>query len=162
MVEYSILDMSKLLNVPKSTVNKRIKELGLKPISVGKQGTQLFNDSAYKSLIESFNVNGQDNKSVDYESLYYALKAQLAEQSEQLKIKDKQIDQLQTIVSQSQSLQLMAEHKIKQLSEPVQDDQQPTNQNEADQQRPSNQPQPSTQQQSQKKTKSFLDRLLRK
>lgn len=156
MVEYSILDMSKLLSVPKSTVNKRIKELGLKPVNVGKQGTQLFNDSAYKSLIESFNVNSQDSKNVDYESLYYALKVQLAEQSEQLKTKDKQIDQLQTIVSQSQSLQLIAENKIKQLSEPMQDDQQSTKQNETDQQRPSNQQQP------QKKTKSFLDRLLRK
>lgn len=151
MVEYSILDMSKLLNVPKSTVNKRIKELSLKPVSVGKQGTQLFNDAAYKKLIESFNVNSQDSKSVDYESLYYALKAQLAEQSEQLKIKDKQIDQLQTIVSQSQSLQLIAENKIKKLDDPPQGDQQ-----EADQQRPSSQQQPK------EKTKSFLDRLLRK
>lgn len=115
--QFSMLEMSQLLGIPKSTLYKWLRDNGKKPSEVEKSGKQLYSEDVYFDVQEAFNKQSSRNDSqnkntqgTDTETLINTLRQQLEQ-------KDKQIDSLQQIVKQSQALQLTAERKLKELSD---------------------------------------------
>lgn len=125
---YSQTQLAEELKVSQSTITRLIRDSGIKPTkTVGKK--KLFSKDQLKILrLSSFERKKDDNKSADTSGLSIFLQEEIKRlheenekiterYTEQLKAKDKQIDDLNERLSESHKLQLGLENQLKMLPE---------------------------------------------
>lgn len=131
---YSQTQLAKELKVSQSTITRLIRDSGIKPTkAVGKK--KLFSKDQLKALhLSSFERKKNSNKTIDNSGLSIFLQEEIKRlheeneklterYTEQLKAKDKQIDDLNERLSESHKLQLGLENQLKMLPEATQEPQ---------------------------------------
>lgn len=130
---YSQTQLSKEFKVSQSSITRLIRDSGVKPVkTVGRK--KLYSKDQLKVLrLSSFERKKDDGKMADTSGLSIFLQEEIKRlheenekiterYTEQLKAKDKQIDDLNERLSESHKLQLGLENQLKMLPETVSDD----------------------------------------
>lgn len=149
MKEYTIKEVSELLGVSVQTVYRKINEFNIKPIKSGKiktiteddlnfiknskidNNTKINNEPQSKKLEEKeTKSNLKESLSTKHEPKNNSLTSEIVEllnkellnKNAQLDVKDKQIENLQNLLNQSQQLQALANKKALMLEEKAAED----------------------------------------
>lgn len=149
MKEYTIKEVSELLGVSVQTVYRKINEFNIKPIKSGKiktiteddlnfiknskidNNTKINNETQSKKLEEKeTKSNLKESLSTKHEPKNNSLTSEIVEllnkellnKNAQLDVKDKQIENLQNLLNQSQQLQALANKKALMLEEKAAED----------------------------------------
>lgn len=107
----TIKDLADICGVSKTAINSRIKSLNIIP-DKNEDGTKLLSDQDAQRIIDDFERSrkgkapGQAAKNSSGNDDIIAIL------TEQLRTKDKQIEELQKLVSQEQQLRLVADQRI--------------------------------------------------
>ncbi|MBC6389345.1 DUF536 domain-containing protein [Lactobacillus kunkeei] len=117
----TVRELSNLFGVSKQAINKRMtaefrrQHVTNKTIKGVK--TMLVDSSGENLLKQAFNPdnNQQHSDNKDNQLVVDVLKEQVDSQKKELDIKNEQIKKLQTLLDQSQQLQLMSEKKIEEM-----------------------------------------------
>ncbi len=120
-MDKTIKQIAEELNISKQAVRKRVNQLPTNCYHSGINRTILINEEGQRLLGLKVSTKYQpkvDTKvDTEVDTLVEMLKEQLHDTREQLKIKDKQIEELHQLLDQSQKLQAISEQKIKALEE---------------------------------------------
>lgn len=121
----TILEISKILGVSKSTARRYLQKIGAEPVeSFGGTGVNRYDESVVERIKTEVFGSKQESKPDDEseqerfsEPIYDALLNQLELLQKQLQVKDSQIERLQQMLNQEQQLNAMNIQKIQQLED---------------------------------------------
>lgn len=129
---YSQTELAKKMNVSQATVTRIIRENGVKPIRVEGRKKLYFSNQLEKLHLSSFERKKDTNETIDsndfliflqkeIKRLYEENEALTERYIEQLRSKDKQIDDLNERLSEAHKLQLGLERQLKMIPEATQE-----------------------------------------
>lgn len=116
-MDKTIKQIAEELNISKQAVRKRVNQLPTNCYHSGINRTILINEEGQRLLGLKVSTKYQPKVDTEVDTLVEILKEQLQDTREQLKIKDKQIEELHQLLDQSQKLHAISEQKIKALEE---------------------------------------------
>lgn len=117
----TVRELSKQFNVSKQAINKRMnqkfREQHVTYKTVKGVATMFIDSSGENLLKQAFqpNNNQQQGDNPSNQLVVDVLREQVDSQKKELDIKNEQIKKLQTLLDQSQQLQLMSEKKIEEM-----------------------------------------------
>lgn len=129
---YTVSDMARICGVSVASISKFVKRNGLKPVKVGKNNAKYFDDavlskikSYYQSKDEKQSEASSNYKPATKDDVITELRARIDELMatnellrDELRVKNKQIDNAIRIADQAQQLDLTT-HQQQSLPEPV-------------------------------------------
>ena len=124
----TIKQLADICGVSKTAINARLKTLDI-TAEKKEDGTKIINEADAKRIIEDFERTRKDKGQSKPTG---ANEDMIAFLTDQLKAKDKQIEELQRIVNQEQQLRLFADQRILALEEKAKEAEQPATDPEGD------------------------------